>query len=209
MSGLFLSLEGIDGTGKSTQAALIRAWLEQRGHEVLVLREPGGARVSEQIRALLLDPENGSMCDETELLLYTASRMQLIREVMLPALRRGAILLLDRFADSSTAYQGYGRGLDPAMLETLNGMVRRLAWPDRTWWLDLDPALAMQRSGGMDRLEQAPLDFFSRAAAGYARILEQEPRRLRRIDASGTPEEIFACITKDLQELLVRRKDNR
>jgi dTMP kinase len=206
MKGLFLSLEGIDGTGKSTQCQRIRQWLEERGHQVLVLREPGGSHVSEQIRNLLLDPGNDSMCSETELLLYTASRMQIIRERMLPWLEAGNTLLLDRFADSSTAYQGYGRKLDMAMLKTLNGLVRQLAWPDRTWWLDLDPELAASRVGGDDRLEQAPREFFSRVATGYAKIQQEEPDRVIQIDAAGNPDTVFAAICSDLEKLLESRK---
>ncbi len=206
MKGLFLSLEGIDGTGKSTQALRIKQWLEGRGHQVLVLREPGGSHVSEQIRSVLLDPGNHSMCSETELLLYTASRMQIIRELMLPWLDAGNTLLLDRFADSSTAYQGYGRQLDMAMLKTLNGLVRKLAWPDRTWWLELDPELAASRVGGDDRLEQAPRDFFRRVAAGYGKIQHEEPDRVIQIDAAGSPDAVFAAISSDLERLLEGRK---
>jgi dTMP kinase len=143
MKGLLLSFEGLDGCGKSTQLRLAADWLRARGEDPAVYREPGGSTVSEAIRAILLDTAHTAMAGETELLLYTAARVQLLRERVLPDLAAGRIVLLDRFADSTTAYQGHGRGLPLDLVEDLNAQVRRLAWPRRTWWLDLPVRTAL------------------------------------------------------------------
>ena len=136
--GTFLSLEGIDGCGKSTQAALLADRLEAAGHEVVRLREPGGTAISEKIRTILLDPENGAMADECELLLYEASRAQLVREVIAPALARGAVVVCDRYLDSTYAYQAGGRGLDAALVVRCNELGSCGVLPDRTLVLDLN-----------------------------------------------------------------------
>jgi dTMP kinase len=209
MSGLLLSLEGVDGSGKSTQLARLGDWLTGQGETVTSYREPGGEPLAERIRTLLLDPGSEGLCDESELLLYTASRLQLLQARVLPDLAAGKVVLLDRFADSTTAYQGFGRGLPLASVELLNGLVRRRAWPRRTWWLDLDPAVARARSGGADRMERAGDEFFVRVRAGYAAIAAAEPERVRRIDAGGSVEEVFAVIRGDLEILLRQRKERR
>jgi dTMP kinase len=199
--GLLLSFEGLDGTGKSTQLRLTADWLRSRGHQVAIYREPGGSGISEAIRALLLDPAHTAMAGETELLLYTAARVQLLRERVLPDLEAGRTVLLDRFADSTTAYQGHGRGLPLELVAELNALVRRLAWPRRTFWLDLPVAEALARCGGHDRLEQAGADFFARVAEGYGLIHAAEPGRVARIDAAGAPAEVFARIEAELARL--------
>jgi len=207
--GLLLTFEGVDGCGKSTQLGLTRGWLAARGVAASAYREPGGSRLSEAIRDLLLDPAHTAMAGETELLLYTAARVQLLRERILPDLEAGRVVLLDRFADSTTAYQGHGRRLSPDLVEALTAQVRALAWPDRTWWLDLPVDAALSRCGGEDRLERAGADFFARVAEGYRRIAAAEPGRVRRVDASGAPAEVFARIEPELARLLAGRKDHR
>jgi dTMP kinase len=205
--GRLLSFEGLDGCGKGTQLDGVECWLRERGHVVERFREPGGSAVSEAIRSILLDPAHEALAGETELLLFTAARVQLLKERVLPALARGRVVLLDRFADSTTAYQGYGRRLPLGMVESLNQLVRALAWPERTFWLDLDPALALARAGATDRMERAGLDFFRRVREGYLALAEAEPARVQRVDASGTPEDVFARMEPELTRLFAGRKD--
>jgi dTMP kinase len=195
--GLLLSFEGTDGCGKSTQIRLLARWLEGRGHSVAVFREPGGAVIPEAIRAILLDPAHTGMAPETELLLYTASRIQLLRERVLPALEEGRVVILDRFADSTTAYQGHGRGLPLFLVERMNELVRSLAWPRRTWWLDLDPAAGLARTtgrGAPDRMEAERIEFFQAVRAGYASVQQAEPERVIKLDAEAAVTELARLI---------------
>ncbi len=204
--GLLLSFEGTDGTGKTTQIALLEEWLRAQGHATSVFREPGGSVISEAIRAILLDPAHTAMAPETELLLYTASRLQLLRERVLPARAEGRVVILDRFADSTTAYQGHGRGLSLEWVERLNSLVRSLAWPRRTWWLDLDPAAALARTatrgGRPDRLEGERLEFFQAVREGYRQIAASEPERVIKLDAGLAVNEISRRIRDDVAGLL-------
>lgn len=167
--GTFITLEGTDGSGKTTQAARLAAALEAAGREVVRLREPGGTAISEKVRALLLDPANGAMTAPCELLLYEASRAQLVGEVVGPALARGAWVVCDRFADSTTAYQRAGRGLPASMVEGANALACGDCVPDVTLWLDVSPRRALGRalSGGCDRIEAEGLAFQERVRAGY------------------------------------------
>ena len=185
--GVFITLEGADGCGKSTQAALVADALEARGREVVRLREPGGTAISEKIRALLLDPDNAEMVPECELLLYEASRAQLTRQVIEPALARGAAVLCDRYYDSTYAYQAGGRALGDNLVRRANLLGSCGIVPDRTLVLDLEPTLAYARatSGGADRMEAEGLAFQERVRAAYLRLAEQEPGRVRVVDALG------------------------
>ena len=185
--GVFITLEGADGCGKSTQAALVADALEARGREVVRLREPGGTAISEKIRALLLDPDNAEMVPECELLLYEASRAQLTRQVIGPALARGAAVLCDRYYDSTYAYQAGGRALGDNLVRRANLLGSCGIVPDRTLVLDLEPTLAYARatSGGADRMEAEGLAFQERVRAAYLRLAEQEPGRVRVVDALG------------------------
>ncbi len=202
--GLFLTLEGIDGCGKTTQAARLADALESAGCDVVRLREPGGTGISEKIRAMLLDPSNAEMCPECELLLYEASRAQLVRQVILPALERGAIVVCDRFLDSTLAYQEAARGLSPRVVRAANRLGSCGVTPDRTVVLDLDPALALSRAtaGGVDRLEAEGLSFESRVRDGYLRLVGEEPGRVRLVDAVGTPDEVYAALLNALADVL-------
>ena len=185
--GSFITLEGADGCGKSTQAALLADALASAGREVVRLREPGGTAISEKIRGLLLDPANAEMVPECELLLYEASRAQLTREVIEPALARGAIVLCDRYHDSTYAYQAGGRGLNEALVRMANELGSCGRVPDRTLVLDLDPATAYARatSGGADRMEAEGIAFQERVREAYLALVEERPGRVRVIDASG------------------------
>lgn len=188
--GTFITLEGVDGSGKSTQASLLVERLREQRREVVALREPGGTPISEKIRALLLDPENAEMADECELLLYEASRAQLVREAIEPALLRGAIVVCDRFYDSTHAYQHGGRGLSDALVSRANELGCCGLSPDVTLVLDIDPAAALARATaqGADRLEAEGLAFQQRVRKDYLALAKADPARVRVIDAAGNPE---------------------
>lgn len=188
--GTFITLEGVDGSGKSTQASLLVERLREQRREVVALREPGGTPISEKIRALLLDPENAEMADECELLLYEASRAQLVREVIEPALLRGAIVVCDRFYDSTHAYQHGGRGLSDALVIRANELGCCGLSPDVTLVLDIDPAAALARATaqGADRLEAEGLAFQQRVRKDYLALAKADPTRVRVIDAAGDSE---------------------
>lgn len=202
--GLFLTLEGIDGCGKTTQAARLADALESAGCDVVRLREPGGTDISEKIRGLLLDPANVEMCPECELLLYEASRAQLVQQVIAPALERGAIVVCDRFFDSTLAYQEAARGLSSKIVRAANCLGSCGVTPDCTVVLDLDPALALARAtaGGADRLEAEGMAFQARVRDGYLRLVGEEPDRVRLVDASGTPDEVYAALLGALADIL-------
>ncbi len=205
--GTFISLEGIDGSGKTTQAARLADALELSGREVVRLREPGGTQISEKVRSLLLDPANKAMTAPCELLLYEASRAQLVGEVIAPALDHGAWVVCDRFADSTTAYQRAGRGLDSSMVEEANALACGDCVPDVTLWLDVEPARGLGRAvaeGGADRIEAEGLAFQERVREGYDDVWRRHPHRVARIDASGTPDEVWARIKAALDERGVR-----
>lgn len=187
--GTFITLEGVDGSGKSTQASLLVERLREQRREVVALREPGGTPISEKIRALLLDPENAEMADECELLLYEASRAQLVRKVIEPALLRGAIVVCDRFYDSTHAYQHGGRGLSDALVSRANELGCCGLSPDVTLVLDIDPAAALARATaqGADRLEAEGLAFQQRVRKDYLALAKADPTRVCVIDAAGEP----------------------
>ena len=185
MRGVFITLEGADGCGKSTQAARLADALVR-------LREPGGTAISEKVRAILLDPANAEMCPECELMLYEASRAQLVREVVEPALSRGAVVLCDRFYDSTYAYQAGGRSLPEDLVRRANALGSCGLDPDRTLVFDLDPELAYARAtaGGADRMEAEGLAFQRRVRDAYLRLAQAEPARVRVVDASGEREAV-------------------
>ncbi|WP_303976621.1 dTMP kinase [Streptococcus danieliae] len=187
--GFLLSIEGPDGSGKSTLIQELASHFSDTGREVVVTREPGGARIAEQIREILLNPDHAEMEAKTELLLYMASRRQHLVEKVLPALERGALVLMDRFIDSSVAYQGYGRGLDLEAIHWLNQFATDDKNPDLTLLLDL-PAeqglarIQANRSGDVDRLDQEDLSWHQRVRQGYLQLLDENPDRLVKVDAS-------------------------
>ncbi len=203
--GLFISLEGSDGSGKSTQIALLKEYLENRGFETVLTREPGGCSISEKIREVILSLDSKGMSDECEALLYAASRVEHVREVVEPALNLGKIVICDRFLDSSIAYQAYGRELGEAFVRQINKPATDRALPDRTLLLTVDRAESRRRmaqGAPLDRLELEKEDFFARVQAGYDALAQAEPGRIARIDASRTIEEVFERVKAAVDEIL-------
>lgn len=202
MLPLLFSFEGIDGSGKSTQIARLAAALREGGHDPLTVREPGGTPLSERIRTLLLDPAS-EIAPRAELLLFSAARAQLVETVIKPALDAGRPVLCDRFFDSTTAYQGAGRGLaDPDWLAGFHRFVTGDLVPHRTYVLDLDPATAAARRGeAPDRMEAAGEAFFYRVREAYRTLARAEPDRVRLLDATQPEEVLAALILADTQAL--------
>ena len=192
--GVFISLEGTDGCGKSTQLRLLNEHLVQRGFETVLTREPGGCSISERIREVILSLDSRGMSPECEALLYAASRVEHVREVIVPALKLGKIVICDRFLDSSIAYQAYGRELEETFIRQINEPAAREAFPDLTLLLEVDRQDARRRMAGgapLDRLEMEREDFFRRVQAGYDALARAASGRIRRIDAGRAIEEVF------------------
>ncbi|SKA89128.1 dTMP kinase [Prosthecobacter debontii] len=203
-AGFFLSFEGSEGCGKSTQIRLLRERLERAGSQVEVLREPGGTAVGEEIRHLLQHAKAGEgMSSEAELLLFAASRAQIVREKIRPLLEAGAVVILDRFLDSTTVYQGMARGLPLESVRAINAFATGGTLPHLTLVLDMDPALARQRiqaSGRpLDRMESQPLAFFEKVRAGYLKLAAEDPQRILLVDAARSPEMIHEEVWTQVQ----------
>jgi len=193
MKGFFISFEGIEGAGKSTQAKLLYQWLFGKKYEVVLTEEPGGTRIGLKIRELLLSVEHKDMTSLTELLLYNSSRAQHIHQIIIPAIRSGAVVITDRFSDSTVAYQGYGRGIDLNLINSIDKIVTGNMKPDLTILLDLDAGTGLKRNRGInktDRLELEDLEFHMRVRTGYHEIAAKERGRMRVINASGSIEEV-------------------
>lgn len=210
MKGYFITIEGSDGSGKSTQLKKIISYLEEKQVDLVVTREPGGTPVAEAIRELILDPAHPEMTAKTEMLLYAAARAQHVEEKILPALKAGKVVLSDRYVDSSIAYQAYGRGLGD-MVAQVNDIATGGLVPDLTVFLDLPPAVGMARkqqeeNHELDRLEQEKLEFHQKVYEGYDALCKAEPDRICRIDAGGSIEEVFGQIRHALEILLGQAK---
>lgn len=201
MSGIFITMEGPDGSGKSTQIELLKDYLSEKGYDIIVTREPGGTQISEKIRKIILDKENEKMSDMTELMLYVAARAQLVDEVIKPALDKNQVVISDRFVDSSAVYQGIARGLGTKLVYEMNQYaISRM--PDITFLLDLDAKEGIKRKkhqAALDRLELEKLSFHEKVVEGY-RSLAQEQDRIVLIDATLPKETIFERIISVLQE---------
>lgn len=209
--GFFITLEGVEGSGKTTQTALVAEALRIAGHRVTVTREPGGTRAGEAIRAIFLDPAV-SLHAAAELLLVLADRAQHVREKLKPALAAGEIVLSDRYSDSTVAYQGYGRGLDLKLLEELNRLASDGARPDLTIVLDLAVETGLERTRarvrgdvrGPDRFEGEQVEFHRRVREGFLTIARDEPERVKTIDATALVAEITSRIIAAIAELVAR-----
>jgi len=204
--GVLITFEGIDFAGKTTQIELLIQALEEAGLQVLLVREPGGTLISEKIRRILLDPASQEMSAEAELLLYSAGRAQLIWEKVLPALEKGQVVICDRFYDSSTAYQGYGRGLDLDFIAGLNRFAAFGLVPDVTFFLDLEPEVAAvrqkRRGKAGDRLESSSQEFFVRVRNGYYQIADDRTRHVIRLEAQHNPDVLHQQIWNEVKPLI-------
>jgi len=203
--GFFITFEGGDGSGKSTQIGILRDRLTEAGYDVILTREPGGTQISEKIRELILDPDNSEMDDMTEAMLYAAARAQLVRQLIKPALEEGKVVICDRFVDSSIAYQAFGRGLGDAV-GVINTYAVDDCMPDLTILLRLDPERGSDRIAGRahDRIEQASDEFHRKVYEGYLKLEEMYPDRILGIDASGTIEEIAEEISGRVSEIMAQ-----
>lgn len=186
MRGKFITFEGSEGSGKSTQAKLLCRYLKEKHKKVLHIREPGGVIISELIRKILLDVKNKKMTKECEMLLYMAARAQLVEEVIAPALKKGVIVVCDRFLDSTVAYQGYGCGMDIGLIRKVGQFVTRGFNPDLTFLLDVGAKKGLQRAGKFkDRIESRSLGYHNRVRQGYLAIARQESGRVKLIETRG------------------------
>ena len=208
MGSLFITFEGVDGSGKSEQALRLYDYLRglPGAPEVVMTRDPGGTRISEKIRGIILDSENREMADITENLLYAAARAQLVKEVIAPALERGAIVVCDRFLDSGVAYQSAARGLEVETVLQINSFAVKNFKPNLTFLLDIDPEKGLarkKRQQNPDRLEFEKLEFFKRVRESYLETARKNPDRVILIDANKSIEEIHDNIAKTIQKVLV------
>ena len=215
--GLFITFEGLEGAGKSTQAQMLVEHLEREGYPVRLTREPGGTAIGEAIRELLIDPRNEEMDPLAEVFLFAAARRQHVEQVIRPALAEGTIVVCDRFADATVAYQGYGRGVHLTQIREVNGMCLWGISPDLTFFLDLEPGLGFARlreryreeQSAPDRLERLDRGFFERVREGYLDLVREETGRMRYVDASNDRQTVHAKIVDCVMREVQRRIPNR
>ncbi|MCD4689291.1 MAG: dTMP kinase [Desulfuromonadaceae bacterium] len=207
----FITFEGIEGSGKTTQIATVAEFLRRQGHDVLTTREPGGCPIADAIREILLHPANDALVDRAELLLYAAARAQHVAEIIQPALQAGRIVLCDRYTDATLAYQGYGRGLDLDLIEELNTLACADCRPNLTLVLDMPHETGLQRALQRNsvenmtdegRFEQESLDFHQRIREGYLALAKDAPQRIQVIDATGNPGQVSERLMSCLQKFL-------
>ena len=213
---MFISLEGMEGSGKSTVLKRLHAWLEAEGYEVLLTREPGGSELGKTLRALLLDVENTDITSEAELFMYLADRAQHVSQVIKPALEEGKVVLCDRYADSTVVYQGYGRGLDPNLLHSFNEVATKGLWPDVSLLLDVEPEIGLRRalsrnieqglSRAEGRFEAEAMEFHSRVREGYLTWAALNNKRFAVVDASLTPDEVFGQVVDKMRTAIAMMK---
>jgi len=220
MSGLFITFEGCEGSGKSTHAEKIYQFLIKKGYPVLLTHEPGGTKISDKIREFLLTKDDGNsftnLVPNTELMLYLASRSQHVEELILPSLKKGKIILCDRFSDATIAYQGYGRGLDIEMLKTMNSFISYNLKPDYTILLDIDAKVGIDRSrrmdktyassGELDRMESQGLRFHRHVRQGYLELAKENPDRIHVFDSSKNIKETYTQIEEFLLKVIEDQK---
>ena len=203
MKGKFITLEGSEGSGKSTQSALIYDHLKKQGKDVVQLREPGGVKISEAIRNLLLDVKNEAMGNECETLLYMAARAQVVKEMIAPALKAGKIIICDRFLDSTIVYQGFGHGMDIEFIKKLGAFATGGIKPDLTLLFDIDTKEGLSRTNAKkDRIELRPLDYHERVRRGYLELAKREPERIKVIKVDAPKEEIFKRVRAHIDKVV-------
>ena len=216
-SGIFITFEGPDGSGKSTQMRLLAKRLREQGHEVLESVEPGGTPIGQQVRRILLDPANRELCATTELLLMFAARAQNVEQWLLPALAQGQVVLSDRFTDSTLAYQGAGRGLGRDTVLAVDRIACHGLVPDLTLCIDVDTETGLARARSRNqrdankresRIDEHELEFHERVRAAYHELVQREPRRWRLIDGSGHPDATAAKVWEEVSRFLAARKSS-
>lgn len=208
MQGILISIEGPDGAGKTTQISLLKQYLEQKGFSCILTREPGGTKISEKIRHLILDKENSKMGAVTEMLLYSAARAQLVHEVIRPALEEGKVIICDRYVDSSAVYQGIARNLGVDTVYKVNEYAIQGIWPDLTIHLDLEAEEGIRRKKNqteLDRMELETMDFHKKVCEGYRTLAKRNPDRIKTINAMLSVEEIHEAIKKQLEFVIKNR----
>lgn len=211
MTGRFITVEGIEGAGKTTAMEMISSWLRDRGEQVVTTREPGGTPLGEELRGVLLGHREDGMSPEAEVLLMFAARAEHLERVIRPALSEGAWVVCDRFTDASIAYQGAGRGLGVARIESLAQWLHPDIEPGLTLWLDLPVAKGLARAAGRsapDRFEAEKAEFFHRIQAGYASIAQRYPQRIQRVDAEQPLDQVQAAIRQLLAQHYQRGQGN-
>jgi dTMP kinase len=211
--GVFISLEGIEGCGKSTQARMLYEYISSLGYCVILTREPGGTPIAEKIRGILLDTKNESMTDTTELLLYLASRSQHVEQIIKPALCDEKIVICERFSDATCAYQGYARGFDLQVIETLTKIATYGLEPNLTIILDLEVEEGLLRAerfkNHLDRIESQSIDFHNKVRNGYLDIAHKNPERVKVIDANGSIEDVHFRIKQCVNHSLLAKNDGK
>ncbi len=200
--GFFITFEGGEGAGKSTQIQHACTYLKKLGKKAVLLREPGSTSIGEKIRQVLLDSQNQKMCVETELFLYLAARAQLVREMILPELAKGSVVVCDRFEDSTLAYQGHGGGISLDLLKKVSVLARGTLTPNLTFFLDLNPKEGLKRAGRRDRMEQKSIQFHEKLHQGYLLLARQNLKRIIVLDATESISEIQKKIEKELSHAL-------
>jgi dTMP kinase len=215
---LFITFEGVEGSGKTSQIQRLKKYLTQKGIPCKVTREPGGCPIGEKIRKILLNPDHRGMVPATELFLYEAARAQHVKEVLKPLLKKGEVILCDRFCDATVAYQGYGRRIDLKWIASLNRLSSQGIKPDVTFLLDCPPDVGLNRAlqrnrmlkqEGEGRFEKEEIQFHRRVRKGYLAIARKEPHRVKVIDTSEGEEKVFEKIRKIVDNLLVGGKESR
>lgn len=201
---MFISFEGIDSSGKTTQIALLEQWLRKKNREYLVVREPGGTKISEKIRDILLDPIHHEMNPVSELLLFSAARAQLTQQIIIPALKKDTIVICDRYFDSTTAYQGYGREIDLETIQQIHLLVTQNTRPDITFFIDIPFEESINRKGKMkdeaDRMERSSIEFYNKVRNGYLKIASEESDRIIVLNGMMNIESLHHIIIQSIQE---------
>jgi len=203
--GLFITVEGTDGSGKTTQIENMRKYLASLGCDVLLTREPGGTSISEDIRSIILDVSNTEMSDITELLLYSAARAQLVEQLIKPSIEKNVTIICDRYVDSFYAYQGFGRGIDFGLLMKVTDIAIGGIMPDITFFFDLAPEIGLKRrieATGSDRIENEDMVFHRKVYDGYRELARRYPRRIKTIDASKPAEDVWKDVRRQIDSAL-------
>ncbi len=204
---MFISFEGIDFCGKTTQIELLKKYLESLGRKVVIVREPGGTPISEQIREILLNKKHLEMCDETEIFLFSGARAQVVRQVIRPLLSEGCVVIADRFHDSTTAYQGFGRGLNAGAVNKINEIATGGTLPDITFYIKISVDESAKRkskcNADLDRIERSNDNFYNKVIEGYEHLALEFPERIKTVNGERSPEEIHSEIVQKLNDTMI------